>query len=125
MKKSLRLIVVIAFVIDPQIAICQKIMRDSVIQNDVSFILQNRNALKLDVSSFLVDVTSLTYEHYTKPGRSIEGTIGIIGVGIPFDKKENPGGFLLRGGYKIMLNLFPSANVRYKHWKAVAFISHR
>jgi len=113
MKKMV--LAVIAVISYSQIFFGQDIIQDSLKQNGDSFLGQNRNALKFDASSFLVDVTSLTFEHCTKPGNSFEGTLGIIGAGIPIEKVENPRGILFRAGYKMMLDIVPSAKVRYKH----------
>lgn len=110
-----KILIMVVLVCHSQLFLGQLEIRDSVKRTDDWFLNENRNALKFDVSSFLVDVTSLTYEHCIKKGKCIEGTLGIIGAGIPVDGHENPGGFLFRGGYKLILDLFPSAKVRYRH----------
>ncbi|HLP71501.1 MAG TPA: hypothetical protein VK155_01275 [Bacteroidales bacterium] len=115
MKKFLMATAFAAFISHTLIFSGQDINQDSLKHSPDLFAVQNKNALKFDASSFLADVTSFTFEHCTTPGRSIEGTMGIIGGAIPIDKRENPHGILFRGGYKIMLDLVPSSKIRYRH----------
>ncbi len=75
----------------------------------------NKNAIKIDFLSPLSGNTTFTYERSLKPGRSIEGELGIIGLGIdPGD--EDPGGVFFRFGYKFIKSPdFYLRGMRYAH----------
>ncbi len=74
-----------------------------------------KNAIKLDFLSPLSGNTTFAYERSLRPGRSIEGDVGIIGLGIdPGD--ENPGGVFFRFGYKFLKSPdFYLRGMRYAH----------
>lgn len=76
---------------------------------------QNRNAIKAEFFAPLTGNFTLAYERSLKPGRSIEGTLGIIGLGIdPND--YNPSGAFVKFGYKFIKNPdFYLQGLRYAH----------
>ncbi|NPA36625.1 MAG: hypothetical protein GXO47_07225 [Chlorobi bacterium] len=62
---------------------------------------QSRNALKIRFLSFLNSNMELTYERSLKPGRSLEASLGIIGIG--FDIYDyNPSGVYGKFAYKFI-----------------------
>lgn len=83
--------------------------------NPENYIGQKRNAIKVDFLSPLTGNTTFAYEHSLKPGRSIEGTLGIIGLGIdPND--YNPRGAFLKFGMKFIKSPdFYLRGMRYAH----------
>lgn len=76
---------------------------------------QKKNAFKADFFAPLTGNFTLAYERSLKPGRSIEGTLGIIGLGIdPND--YNPAGAFVKFGYKFIKNPdFYLQGLRYAH----------
>ncbi|MBU1370065.1 MAG: hypothetical protein KJ578_14765 [Bacteroidetes bacterium] len=85
------------------------------LKNPANYLDNRKNALKIDFLSPLSGNTTISYERSLKPGRSIEGELGIIGLGIdPGD--ENPGGVFLRFGYKFLKSPdFYLRGLRYAH----------
>jgi hypothetical protein len=74
-----------------------------------------KNALKINFLSPLMGSTSFSYERSLKPGRSMEGTIGIIGLGLD-PNGENPGGAFVKFGYKFIKDPdFYLRGMRYAH----------
>jgi hypothetical protein len=74
-----------------------------------------KNALKINFLSPLYGSTSLSYERSLKPGRSIEGTLGFIGLGID-QRDENPAGAYAKFGYKFIKDPdFYLRGMRYAH----------
>lgn len=70
--------------------------------SDIDGLVPARNsALKMEFLSPLTGNTTFTYERKLERGRSIEGTIGIIGLGV-YAPKPNAGGLLLKAGYKFI-----------------------
>lgn len=65
------------------------------------FLIQKKNALKFDFISLASNVFSLTYERCLEPGRSIEFSLGAVGLGFA-EKDDDASGLLFRGGYKLM-----------------------
>jgi hypothetical protein len=79
------------------------------------FLIQKKNALKIDFLSLINNVASLTYERCLKPGNSVEFSLGPVGIGFA-DNKEKASGILFRGGYKLMRNPdFYLKGMRYAH----------
>lgn len=74
-----------------------------------------KNILKIDFLSPLTGNTTFAYERSLRPGRSVEASLGIIGLGIdPGD--ENPGGAFLKFGYKFIKDPdFYLRGMRYAH----------
>ncbi len=76
---------------------------------------QHQNVIKLNLFSLFTGSTELSYEHSVKPRRSIEGSLGIIGLGRPirFNRtvqeleglKHKAAGAYLGLGYKFMYSL--------------------
>lgn len=74
-----------------------------------------KNALKINFLSPLYGSTSFSYERSLGPGRSIEATLGIIGLGNDY-MDENPGGAFVRFGYKFIKDPdFYLRGMRYAH----------
>jgi len=73
------------------------------------------NAIKFHVFSPLYDYLSVSYERSLKAGRSIEGTLGIIGIG--YDPlKESPVGMFAKVGYKFIKSPdFYVRGMKYAH----------
>jgi hypothetical protein len=69
--------------------------------SDDLFLIQRKNALKLDFISPIFNTTSITYERCLKPGGSVEFTLGAIGIGFSSDD-NNAAGVLFKGGYKFI-----------------------
>ncbi|MGE5406533.1 MAG: hypothetical protein ACM3NR_02375 [Methanosarcina sp.] len=69
--------------------------------SDDLFLMQRKNALKLDFISTIFNTTSLTYERCLKPGGSVEFTIGAIGLGFS-ENADDAAGVLFKGGYKFL-----------------------
>lgn len=79
------------------------------------FQIQKKNALKLDFLSIAANTLTLTYERCLKPGRSVEFSGGIIGIGVGL-KEEDASGVLFRAGYKFAKNPdFYLKEMRYSH----------
>lgn len=77
--------------------------------------MQKKNALKLDFISLATNVMTLTYERCLKPGRSLEFSLGVVGLGVA-EKKDHASGILFRGGYKFLRNPdFYLKGMRYAH----------
>ena len=85
------------------------------LSNPENYVGQKKNAIKIDFMSPLTGNTTFAYEHSLKPGRSIEGTLGIIGLGIdPND--NNPRGAFLKFGMKFIKSPdFYLRGMRYAH----------
>jgi|GEM_PF-174261 len=82
--------------------------------NDL-FLVQKKDALKLDFLSLATNTTSITYERCLKPGSSIEFSLGVVGLGFA-DMEDNASGILFRGGYKLIRSPeFYMRGMRYAH----------
>lgn len=74
-----------------------------------------KNILKIDFLSPLTGNTTFTYERSIRPGRSVEASLGIIGLGID-PGEENPGGAFIKLGYKFIKDPdFYLRGMRYAH----------
>jgi hypothetical protein len=83
--------------------------------NPENYLDNKKNALKINFLSPLYGSTSFSYEKSLKPGRSIEGTLGFIGLGID-QLGENPGGAFVKFGYKFIKDPdFYLRGMRYAH----------
>lgn len=78
--------------------------------------LDNRkNILKIEFLSPLTGNTTFAYERSLGPGRSIEGTLGIIGLGRNTGERNAKGAFI-RAGYKFIKDPdFYIRGMRYSH----------
>ena len=65
------------------------------------YMVQHKNAIKFGFLSPLMGATSFSYEHSLKPGSSIEGTLGIIGLGVDMTG-NNASGIYMKFGYKFI-----------------------
>ena len=84
-------------------------------KNPENYSDNKKNALKINFLSPLYGSTSFSYEKSLKPGRSIEGTLGFIGLGID-QWDENPGGAFAKFGYKFIKDPdFYLRGMRYAH----------
>ena len=83
--------------------------------NPENYVDNAKNAIKFDFISPLTGNTTFAYEHSLKPGRSIEATLGIIGLGIdPGDIR--PRGTFVKFGYKFIKSPdFYFNRMRYAH----------
>lgn len=74
-----------------------------------------KNILKIDFLSPLTGNTTFAYERSLRPGRSMEASLGIIGLGNDIDG-ENAGGAFLKIGYKFIKDPdFYLRGMRYAH----------
>jgi len=74
-----------------------------------------KNALKIDFLSPITGNTTFAYERSLKPGRSIEGTLGIIGLGANIDD-NNAGGAFVKFGIKFIKDPdYYLRGMRYAH----------
>jgi hypothetical protein len=79
------------------------------------FQIQRKNALKVDFLSIAANTLTITYERCLRPGRSIEFSGGLIGIGVGLEE-ENASGILFRGGYKFVKDPdFYLKEMRYSH----------
>ncbi len=80
-----------------------------------NYVDNKKNAFKVDFLSPLTGNTTFSYERSLKPGRSIEGALGVIGLGID-QNDENPTGAFVRFGYKFIKDPdFYLRGMRYAH----------
>ncbi|MBE0638067.1 MAG: hypothetical protein IH598_06085 [Bacteroidales bacterium] len=76
---------------------------------------QKKNALKVDFFSPLTGNTTIAYERSLKPGRSIEGSLGLIGLGTD-PNNNNPSGAFVKFGLRFIKNPdFYLQGMRYAH----------
>lgn len=79
------------------------------------FQIQKKNAVKVDFLSLVNNTFCLTYERCLKPARSLEFSLGVVGVGFA-QKDDNASGVLFRGGYKLIRSPeFYTKGMRYAH----------
>jgi hypothetical protein len=79
------------------------------------FLIQRKNAFKIDFLSIAANMFVFTYERSLKPGRSLEFSGGVIGIGTGLEE-EDASGVLFRGGYKFAKNPdFYLKDMRYTH----------
>ena len=78
------------------------------------FLIQNKNAFKLQFLSPLSGVTALSYERAIKPGQAFEVTAGFIGLG--FNNPDDAAGMGLKVGYKFIRSPdYYLKGMRYAH----------
>ena len=78
------------------------------------FLVQHKNAVKLNFLSPLWGITTIGYERALKPGQSLEGAAGIIGLG--FENPQNALGIGLKAGYKFIRSPdYYLQGMRYAH----------
>lgn len=90
--------------------------------NPENYLQQNKNALKIDFLAPLTGNTTLAYEYSLKPGKSMEGTLGFIGLGA--DTRDiDPRGLFIKYGIKYIKSPdFYFRNMRYAHILKGAYI---
>ena len=80
------------------------------------FLIQNKNAIKINFFSILNATTAFAYETALKPGQSCEFDLGIIGLGFDEMWEGNPIGLGLRAGYKFIRSPdYYLKEMRYSH----------
>jgi hypothetical protein len=85
------------------------------LSNPANYEDNKKNALKIDFMSPLTGNTSFSYERSLGPRRSIEGSLGIIGLGLNVND-ENAGGAFVKFGYKFAKDPdFYLRGMRYAH----------
>lgn len=85
------------------------------INNPDNYKDNKKNALKINFLSPLYGSTSFSYERSLRPRRSVEGTLGIIGLGTD-PNNENPAGAYVKFGYKLIKDPdFYLRGMRYAH----------
>ncbi len=83
--------------------------------NPANYIDNKKNAIKIEFMSPLTGNTTFAYERSLRPGRSVEGTIGIIGLGID-QGDENAAGAFGKFGFKFMKDPdFYLRGMKYAH----------
>jgi hypothetical protein len=83
--------------------------------NPANYKDNKKNAMKIGFLGPLAGSTSFSYERSLRPGRSIEGTIGVIGLGMD-NSGDNPGGAFVKFGYKYIKDPdFYLRGMRYAH----------
>lgn len=79
------------------------------------FQIQKKNAIKIDFISLANNTFCLTYEGCLKPARTLELSLGVIGIGFA-EKEDNASGIFFRGGYKLIRSPdFYLKGMRYAH----------
>ena len=93
-----------------------KAINDSIVPaaNYSQYELQHKNAFKMGFLTTLFGATSFTYERSLKPSKSLEATVGIIGLGLDV-AGTNPSGLFLKLGYKFIK--IPNRNAQRTHLK--------
>lgn len=90
--------------------------------NPANYTDNHKNALKVEFLSPITGNTTFAYEHSLKPGRSIEASLGIIGLGLN-GNNNNPAGVFLKTGYKFIQNPdFYIRGLRYAHLLKGAYL---
>jgi len=83
--------------------------------NPENYMDNKKNAVKIDFLSPLTGNTTFAYERSLKPGRSIEATLGIIGLGIDPNDYDPAGVFLKFGPKFIKSPDFYLRGMKYAH----------
>jgi len=84
-------------------------------KNEENYIDNRRRAIKIDFISPLTGNTTISYEQSLKPGRSIEGSVGLIGLGLD-PGGNNPLGMFIGFGFKLIKTPdFYFSRMRYSH----------
>lgn len=89
--------------------------KEKEIMNAENYADNRKSAIKIDIISPLTGNTTFSFEQSLKPGRSIEVSLGLIGLG--FDPNENdPLGLFLEFGFKLIKNPdYYTSKMRYSH----------
>lgn len=83
--------------------------------NSQNYLDNRKDIIKLEFLSPLTGNTTLAWEHSLKPGKSIEATLGLVGLGLdPYD--ENQAGAFIKFGYKFIKDPdFYLRGMKYAH----------
>ncbi|MFP4470600.1 MAG: hypothetical protein ACLFPE_07945 [Bacteroidales bacterium] len=84
-------------------------------QNPENYVGQSKNAIKIEFLSPLTGNTTFAYERSLKPGKSLEATLGIIGLGVNTYGSDTWGSFLKFGMKFIKSPDFYLKGMRYAH----------
>ncbi len=84
-------------------------------QNPENYAHQNKNAVKIEFLSPLTGNTTFAYERSLKPGKSMEATLGLIGLGVDTYGPDTWGSFLKFGIKFIKSPDFYLKGMRYAH----------
>lgn len=90
--------------------------------NPANYLDNKKNAIKIDFLSPLTGNTTFSYERSLKPARSIEGTLGIIGLGTDYNDVDQRGAFIKFGMKFIKSPDFYLRGMRYAHVLKGAYI---
>lgn len=90
--------------------------------NPANYMDNKKNAIKVDFLSPLTGNTTFGYERSLKPARSIEGTLGIIGLGADYNDVDPQGAFVKFGMKFIKSPDFYLRGMRYAHVLKGAYI---
>lgn len=90
--------------------------------NPANYMDNKKNAIKVDFLSPLTGNTTFSYERSLKPARSIEGTLGIIGLGADYNDLDPRGAFVKFGMKFIKSPDFYLRGMRYAHVLKGAYI---
>ncbi|MDD2528077.1 MAG: hypothetical protein PHW35_03380 [Lentimicrobiaceae bacterium] len=83
--------------------------------NPANYTDNHKHALKVEFLSPITGNTTLAYEYSLRPGRSIEATLGIVGLGL-IGNNDNPAGAFVKAGYKFIQSPeFYIRGLRYAH----------
>ena len=77
---------------------------------------QSKNAFKVGLFSPVTGALSFGYERSLKPGASLDGSVGLIGVGFASTNDNSARGAYLDAGYKFIVTPnYHTAGMRYGH----------
>ena len=92
------------------------------LSNPENYVDNKKNAIKLDFISPLTGNTTFAFEHSLRPGRSLEASLGIIGLGFKPNDRHSRGAFV-RFGYKFIKSPdFYFSKMRYSHILKGAYV---
>ncbi|MDP3441897.1 MAG: hypothetical protein Q8T08_03470 [Ignavibacteria bacterium] len=95
----------------------QKAMTDP-----ANYIENKKNSLEVEFMSPITGNLTFAYERSLKPGRSMEGTLGLIGLGVNVND-ENAGGAFVKFGYKFIKDPdFYLRGMKYAHILKGAYV---
>ena len=83
--------------------------------NPENYIDNRKRAIKIDFISPLTGNTTFSYEQSIRPGRSLEGSVGLIGLGLDPGNRNAIGAFVQFGMKFIKSPDFYFSKMRYSH----------
>ncbi len=84
--------------------------------NPETYSNQKKNAFKIDFLAPMFRHFTFIFERSIKPGQSIEGSIGVIGVGYNHNDTHDPSGMFVRIGFKFIKSPdFYLRGMKYAH----------